>query len=423
MKRIYLAAALLFASSAIFSQTTKEELFETPEKTGGVYYAYPSQDIVAQTPVPKGYEPFYVSHYGRHGSRYLISDGDYKGVLDLLEDAKKNNALTPLGLDAYNRLTKVWEEAQFRGGDLSPLGVRQHRGIAERLYTSFPQIFTDDANITARSTTVVRCVLSMDAFCERLKELNSNLYISRDASEKYVKYLNYHPKEAIDYRSAKDTWREQHRKYEKSRTNPERLTKSLFSDDQYVIEKVNPEALMWGLYWIASDMQNMETEASFYDLFEKQELFDLWDSHNYKLYVNDGNSALNGGVMMNTSKVLLKNILDSADEIIKSEGNGATLRFGHDGNVIPLTMILHLENCYNSVSEPTEFYKAWSDFKVVPMAANVQIIFFKKKGSDDILVKFLHNEKETTIPPVKSDILPYYHWKDIKAFYSSLLNK
>ena len=35
-----------------------------------------------------------------------------------------------------------------------------------------------------------------------------------------------------------------------------------------------------------------------------------------------------------------------------------------------------------------------SDFKIVPMAANVQLIFFSKKGSDDILVKFMLNEKE-----------------------------
>ena len=27
-------------------------------------------DVPALTPAPKGYDPFYLSHYGRHGSRY-----------------------------------------------------------------------------------------------------------------------------------------------------------------------------------------------------------------------------------------------------------------------------------------------------------------------------------------------------------------
>ena len=36
-----------------------------------VYYAY-TYDNPARTPAPEGYEPFYISHYGRHGSRWLL---------------------------------------------------------------------------------------------------------------------------------------------------------------------------------------------------------------------------------------------------------------------------------------------------------------------------------------------------------------
>lgn len=32
---------------------------------------------------------------------------------------------------------------------------------------------------------------------------------------------------------------------------------------------------MMGLYWIASDMQDVELPLSFYDLFEKEELFGI----------------------------------------------------------------------------------------------------------------------------------------------------
>jgi hypothetical protein len=50
------------------------------------------------------------------------------------------------------------------------------------------------------------------------------------------------------------------------------------------------------------------------------------------------------------------------------------------------------------------------------MAANIQLIFFRKPKSKDILVKFLMNENETSIP-VKTDCYPYYHWNDVKKFY------
>lgn len=104
-------------------------------RTGGVYYAYPVTES-RNTPAPKGYQPFYVSHYGRHGSRYLISDNDYKQVADKLHEADRAGALTPLGRDVMQCVDSVIKETHLRAGDLSPLGVRQHRGIAERMYSA-----------------------------------------------------------------------------------------------------------------------------------------------------------------------------------------------------------------------------------------------------------------------------------------------
>lgn len=421
MKRIYLLLLSFAAFVSAFSQTSKEELFATPEKTAGVYYAYPAKEIRPYTTPPKGYEPFYISHFGRHGSRYLISDSDYKDILDRFEDAYNNNVLTDLGKDVYIRLQQVWEEAKLRGGDLSPLGIREHKGIAERMYIANPQVFSKDGKYTACATTVVRCVLSMDAFCERLKELNPSIQIERNSGMKWQSYLNHHTKEAIEFRSAKYTWREQHRKFQQEHVKPTRLINSLFSDKDYIYKNINPEETMWQLFYIAGGMQNIETDLSFYDIFEKQELFDLWQCKNYKLYVNDANGAINGGLMFENCKPLLKDILKNASYIISTNGKGADLRFAHDGNIIPLAMLLHLDGCYNSVSNPDEYYKAWSDFKVAPMAGNIQIIFYRKPKSDDILVKFLLHEKEILVPPIETDMAPFYNWTDVKAYYESLL--
>lgn len=421
MKRIYLLLLLFAAFISAFSQTSKEELFATPEKTAGVYYAYPAKEIIPYTTPPKGYEPFYISHFGRHGSRYLISDSDYKDVLDRFENAYNNNALTDLGKDVYARLQQVWQEAELRGGDLSPLGIREHKGIAERMYITNPQVFSKDGKYTACATTIVRCVLSMDAFCERLKELNPSIQIERNSGMKWQSFLNHHTKEAIEFRSAKYTWREQHRKFQQEHVKPARLINSLFSDKDYINKNINPEETMWQLFYIAGGMQNIETDLSFYDIFEKQELFDLWQCKNYKLYVNDANGAINGGLMFENCKPLLKDILENASRIISTNGKGADLRFAHDGNIIPLAMLLHLDGCYNSVSNADEYYKAWSDFKVAPMAGNIQIIFYRKPKSDDILVKFLLHEKEILVPPIKTDMAPFYNWIDVKNYYESLL--
>lgn len=416
MKRINLLLALFTVLLSIpsFAQTTKEEITADLNKAGGVYYAYPVSES-RNTPAPKGYKPFYISHYGRHGSRYLISDNDYKWVADLFHKANQKNALTPLGTDVMHRLDSLMIETDGRGGDLSPLGVRQHRGIAERMYNSFPEVFKDNAEISARSTIVIRCVLSMDAFCERLKELNPRLKTVRESSNRYMNYLNYHSDESNAY-TAKE-WKEQYRKFEQAHIRPDRLVKSLFSDPLFIETEVMPEDLMWALYYIAVGMQDVETDISFYDIFTPDELFDIWQCFNYRFYVCDSNFAGNRGLVLANAKPLLRNIIQSADSAIKSDSPSATLRFGHDGNLIPLAGILRLKDCYNSVSRPENFPEAFADFKIAPMAGNIQLIFFRnKKNPDDVIVKFMLNERETSIP-IHTEQFPFYKWNDVKNFY------
>ena len=68
MIRKIFSAVALFAAFGCYAQTSLQEIEQNPLKAGGVYYAYPVSDANAmsldQAPTPKGYEPFYVSHYG-----------------------------------------------------------------------------------------------------------------------------------------------------------------------------------------------------------------------------------------------------------------------------------------------------------------------------------------------------------------------
>lgn len=415
-----LAVVLAIFCLGVNAQTTFEEISADLNKAGGVYLAYPTVET-KQTPAPKGYKPFYVSHYGRHGSRYLLSDRDYQWIIQLMEKAETVNGLTPLGHDVLKRLNMVWEEAQGRAGDLTPLGVRQHQGIAERMSKNFPEVFRGKRHVSARSTVVYRCAMSMVAFGDRLKQLNPQLDMSYEMSEKYMSYLNYHSARSNAFtHGKKGPWVEEYRKFEEAQVHPDRLVSTLFSNADFIRCEVNPSELMWGLYWIAVDMQDMETPVSFFDLFTAKEMFDLWQCVNYRFYMGNANPLASNGIVMANSKSLVENILESADAAIKDRSIAATLRFGHDGNVIPLLALLQIENFDVAVAGPAEVYKHWCDFKATPMASNVQIVFFENKAGD-ISVKFMHNEKEVHVP-VKTDQWPFYHWNDVKEYYQKRLS-
>lgn len=415
-----LAVVLAIFCLGVKAQTTFEEISADLNKAGGVYLAYPTVET-KQTPAPKGYKPFYVSHYGRHGSRYLLADRDYQWIIQLMEKAETVNGLTPLGHDVLKRLNMVWEEAQGRAGDLTPLGVRQHQGIAERMSKNFPEVFRGKRHVSARSTVVYRCAMSMVAFGDRLKQLNPQLDMSYEMSEKYMSYLNYHSARSNAFtHGKKGPWVEEYRKFEEAQVHPDRLVSALFSNADFIRCEVNPSELMWGLYWIAVDMQDMETPVSFFDLFTAKEMFDLWQCVNYRFYMGNANPLASNGIVMANAKSLVENILESADAAIKDRSIAATLRFGHDGNVIPLLALLQIENFDVAVAGPAEVYKHWCDFKATPMASNVQIVFFENKARD-ILVKFMHNENDVHVP-VKTDQWPFYHWNDVKEYYQKRLS-
>ena len=411
-RRGVLCLFYVLCTITIYGQTYTADAY-TCEQLGSIYYAYPEPKN-KQTPPPKGYDAFYISHYGRHGSRWITSDERYTNVISVFE----SHELTSLGEDVKQRLYKVWEDAQGRSGDLTPLGEHQHREIAERLYGKYPKIFDDKAYISARSSTAVRCIMSMSAFCERLKELNPSLKIVREVNQRYMSYIAYTSPQAEEFCSHTSDWRKDFYDFESKHILPQRLISSLF---EYPEEIRQPHELMMGLYWIASDMQNVDLSLSFYDIFTKEELFGIWQSINYRMYVCNAAAPLNKGIMPKSATSLLKNIIESANKMIQEGHTGATLRFGHDTFLIRLLALMEIEGCSNRETETNRFYLAWQDFKVSPMAANLQIVFFRNKEGN-VIVKFLHNENEVQIP-IKSVQGPYYNWDKVKSFYTELIEQ
>ena len=71
MKTRLTLTLLLLVTVGAAAQTSKREMYGNPYRNGSTYFAYPGPVQKALTPAPAGYEPFYISHYGRHGSRYM----------------------------------------------------------------------------------------------------------------------------------------------------------------------------------------------------------------------------------------------------------------------------------------------------------------------------------------------------------------
>ena len=60
-------------------------------------------------------------------------------------------------------------------------------------------------------------------------------------------------------------------------------------------------------------------------------------------------------------------------------------------------------------------------YRIIPMCGNIQLVFYRKKASEDILVKPLLNEREVTLP-IPTDVAPYCHWKDLRKYWKNVVD-
>lgn len=417
--------SLLLALSCVLTvvaQTPREEIKKNPLLSASNYIAYPTPQSKL-TPAPKGYKPFFIDHYGRHGSRWHIGDASYVRPLETLRAANKAGKLTDLGKDALRRLEIVTKAAAKRSGELTPLGAEQHRQIATRMFHNFPEVFAGKSKIDARSTIVIRCILSMTNETQTFKALNPQLQITTDASEADMDINN--PMHAGGRLTpAIEEWEDAFKEFRNKHTNPERFTRALFNDAIYVANNVNKKEFYTQMFKVASNQQSLEEnkEFDFYDLFTNDELYDMWLINNADWYANYANSPATAGKRPYTQARLLQDFLDKADNAIKTGENSAFLRFGHEVCVLPLACLMELGECGIEISNIDDIEKKWQNYTIFPMGSNIQWIFYQKKGSDDILVKALLNENEVTLP-VKSDVAPYYHWSDVRSYFRNKLSK
>lgn len=425
--RLWLMVVILswvMISSYAQSRSAFEQISYDRRFSASNYCIYPDTILLKQTLPPERKRPFYISHYGRHGSRYLSNRKGYDIPYRALAKADSLGKLTPTGKDVLRQLREIIDDSEGRWGDLSELGKQQHRGIARRMMKRFPEVFEGKAHIDAKSTTVTRCILSMGSAIQGMVASNPKLRVKMDASLHDMYYMNHQDK-MLRGNMMTPVAKKAYDEYCRNREHNPRLMAILFNDSVYVREKVDEVWLNYYLLKTALIQQNtrMGSRIDFLDLFSYEDIHQYWQKENAWWYFMYGPSLLNGGKQPYTQRYLLRQIIQEADSCIHLKKPGVQLRFGHETMVLPLTCLLELDHFGYQTLDLNELEShGWWACLVFPMASNIQFIFYRENLFDkDVLVKVLLNEQEATLP-IKSDIAPYYRWSDVRQYYLNKIN-
>lgn len=416
-KLIFALCGLGLAFSAT-AANPRADISANPKKSGGIYYAYPvSGDSLA--PIPAGYEPVYISHYGRHGSRWMINERIFPIILNTLAAQRAEGNTTAVADELEAIVRRSMAHTHGHAGELSALGKRQHRDIAQRLQRRFPSLMKGQGKVIARSSQVPRCIESMYAFTGALRLGAPSLRVENHATPGDMDFIAYSTPEAQEIGRDSSDWAKSFIPQRDSLWTSAATAAKIFKDATKV---GNLPRFMHSVHDVAISFQDVEgIDADLYSLFEIEDLYNHWKSSNYMAYVRNANSPLSGKIGAQSARSLLDNIIAQADAALAGNGVTADLRFGHDNNLIRLLALMLLDGCNDAAEGLDAVTDAWQNYNVSPMGANLQLIF-ARNAEDNVLVAVRHNEQPTGIEGLHQVAPGWYNWSDVRMVWASAVN-
>jgi hypothetical protein len=441
MKKSIIVSLVLLIPLALCAEITKKEDINKDNlyKFRGSMTQYVDPGVT-YSKAPKGFKPFYMSHYGRHGSRYLLNTPQYNDPYTILQQADEKGVLTDFGKDVLRRLEIMAKDADGHLGDLTIVGQQQHRGIARRMVRNYPEIFNKNTTIVARSTTSHRVMASMTAAMMEFSSILPKMNIDYNCSDFDRGYMNSEDR-AIN--SAKNS-RERNaavNAFNAKHNNPERLMCALFTDTTFITRYQRTSSsgsvsvsdrsddLYTKIYDIAANMgSHSYLGFDLDDVFTYDEWYDCWLQNNLYWFSVSGYHDLTQNIVPYGHATLLQDFLDKADMALANGTPAANLRYGHDTALYPLLCLMEVNDCEFAPKDIEDLATKWVNYDIVHMGSNLQLIFFKDKNGK-ILVRALLDEKEAKLPTecykdAKGKEYPYfYEWDKLEKYYRDILAK
>jgi len=373
------------------------------------------------TPVPRGYEAVYISHYGRHGSRYAYTPDAYTIILNMLAEGREQGNLTERGERLLNDLEPFWDYVQYRVGDLTEIGWNQHQTIAETMVKNYPTVFGKGSEVDACSSPSVRSIMSMSSCCAALSRLSPKTKVYEHQGMMDVQatrpnqganpFKYQGPEEVFPYPETSEQFFLRHF------PNYKDVLSRLFLNPDEALGNRNPYNVFFHLYMFVAGMNSLpqDVRIDVRDFFTVEEYATLWETDNYERFREYH-------AYRTPCSSIVDDMVEKATQRLAAGSRGADLRYGHDHVVMALEMIMDLEGFDRAPQNPDDLVYWFQTFRS-PMAANIQFVFFnpKKGRKGETLVKVLLNGEEAHLGDLEG--FPYYRWNAVKAYLKERTDK
>ncbi len=374
----------------------------------GTAKPYPTPAELVET--PDSLTPVFINHVGRHGARFPSSSTSIEKLLRRLHQADSAGTLTPIGRSLKGAVEMVAEASHNRWGALDSLGMAEQRGIASRMFRTFPTLFREQT-VTAISSYAPRCVMSMYEFTHQLDRLNNHVEIVTSSGRQNSPLMRPFDLDQayIEWRDGK-SWEQPYEMLYQTAV-PTEPARRFIADP--AMNASDAQEISYLSYTVLRGIPAMGRTVDLAKYFTTDELNAMWGVANLRHYLRYTATTLSTLPAELAVKLVL-DLISTTDAAVAGQSPAAVmLRFGHAETMMPLLSLLRLRGCYYMTNYFDTVGLHWKGFDIVPMAANLRMVLFRsKKGT--MYVRFDLNERPIPLLPNNDDI--YTPWTVAREF-------
>lgn len=422
-KKISFAAVLAMLTLSAAAQD--RPCWEAGEKSLDMYLCNAHPYIVPDveyTPAPKGFKPFYISYFGRHGSRYPLGGTTLDRITAVLDEAEERDMLTQTGL-ALKKDVEAARSAQLgRSGYICMIGGRELDGIGSRLAERYRSVFTDRKRpvINATSNIVPRCIVTMAYVTKAVQRAYPGLDIILSSDEVVRQSIVAREDNDDERKVAKKLKKDAMEELDSKLPEPDSLFIRIFKNPDDAASKWDQRDFINDLFYCGIYTYNSLLDMDLLlKYLSKSELKSAFIHKNADAYFKYGPAADSKGIVISYAKPLLRGVLDDAAAAVAGNDRCADMRFGHDSGTVPFVGLLGLSGAGQqySITDPDMPYCTSEN---ICMACNIQFVFYRNSRGE-VLLKVLFNEIERTVEGLESVNGCYYRWNEFKTLMESKL--
>lgn len=367
--------------------------------------------------VPDSLTPFFVNHIGRHGARFLTSRQKLDSPLKMLRRARLAGDLTRQGEDFVSLTEYVAHTTAGRWGQLDQLGVREEQRIAARLDSLFPGLLAS-GTVRAVSSPVNRAIASMYAFCLKLASLHPELNINAASGPRFNPLLRFFDTDkAYAAYIADGRWRAVYDSISASIIPTGPAVRLVGSRSGFT--RAELQSLSMDVYETVRSLAAARLPADASTWMTAAEYEACWRASDLKHALQRTASPLSA-LPAEAARPLLREMVAVADSVCTDRlCLRGFFRFAHAETLMPLFSLMQLPGCH--IPEHTALAgipDVWADSSVVPLAANLQLIYFRGSKRRVYVLALLNGRP---VMPLPGDGRLFVPWPELRRFWLSLI--